>query len=65
MLIDKKLIQDKEYMNLKEVTDCLKVSERTIYRLKKSGQLKSIKWNGRIYFTMDNLKSFLITKGIL
>ena len=65
MLVDKKLIQDKEYMDIKEVSDCLKISVRTIHRLKKSGELKSLKWNGRIYFTTGNLMSFLITKGVL
>ncbi|MBU2235482.1 helix-turn-helix domain-containing protein [Patescibacteria group bacterium] len=50
-----------QLLTLKEVTEILRVSERTIYRYIDSGELKAIKI-GQWRFSQDDLSRFIFSK---
>lgn len=48
-----------QYYTVQEIRELLKISDRTLYRYIKSGQLKAEKFMSRYRISESNLKEFL------
>ena len=51
-----------EYMNIKEVAECLRIHPNTVYRWCRSGDLPAIRLGTTIRIKREDLESFLSTK---
>ncbi len=60
-----KLLEEKEFLDIKELIEILGISQNTIYRICKRKELKKYKFGGKCWFRSIELKSYLTDKGIL
>jgi hypothetical protein len=64
-LINTTLLEDKDLITIEELSESLRMSQNTIYRISFRGELKPLKYRGRNYWKVEDVKSYLIGKGIL
>lgn len=64
-LINTTLLEDKDLITIEELSASLRMSQNTIYRISFRGELKPLKYRGRNYWKVEDVKSYLIGKGIL
>jgi hypothetical protein len=64
-LINTTLLEDKDLITIEELSESLRMSQNTIYRISFKGELKPLKYRGRNYWKVEDVKSYLIGKGIL
>jgi predicted site-specific integrase-resolvase len=50
---------DKDFLNVKEVSENLKISERVVRKLFNTGKIKSKKIAGKYFTTKDILKEYI------
>ena len=55
----------REFINIKDLKQTLGTSQNTIYRICVKGDLKPYKFLGKNYWRCDDIKSYLIKKGML
>ncbi len=64
-LINTTLLEDRDLITIEELSESLRMSQNTIYRISFRGELKPLKYRGRNYWKVEDVKSYLIGKGIL
>lgn len=64
-LIKENMLNDREFIELKDLMETLGVSQNTIYRMCNRNYLRKIKYRGKCFFCTDNVKSYLQNVGIL
>lgn len=64
-LINTTLLEDKDLITIEELSESLRISQNTIYRISFKGELKPLKYRGRNYWKVEDVKRYLIGKGIL
>jgi hypothetical protein len=64
-LINESMLNDREFIELKDLKNTLGVSQNTIYRMCNRNELQKIKYRGRCWFNTNNVKSYLQSIGII
>jgi hypothetical protein len=64
-LINTTVLEEKDLLTIEELSESLRMSQNTIYRISFRGELKPLKYRGRNYWRVEDVKSYLIGKGIL
>lgn len=64
-MIKTEILNEREFINIKELSELLNTSQNTIYRLCLKGDLKPIKFLGKNYWSCIDIKYFLTNKGVL
>lgn len=49
-------------LSIEEVSDLLRISESGVYRLRRGGQLPSVKVGGRTLFEPDTIREFIASR---
>jgi hypothetical protein len=63
--INTTLLDEREFLNIKDLKHTLGTSQNTIYRICDRKELNKYKFRGKCWFRSDDVKSYLIGKGIL
>ena len=63
--INTTLLEEKEFLNIKDLKYTLGKSQNTIYRICNRKELNKYKFRGKCWFRSDEVKTYLIGKGIL
>ncbi len=63
--INTSMLSEREFINIKDLKQTLGTSQNTIYRICVKGDLKPYKFLGKNYWRCDDIKSYLIKKGML
>ena len=63
--INTTLLEEREFLNIKDLKQTLGTSQNTIYRICDRKELNKIKFRGKCFFRSSEVKSYLIGKGIL
>ena len=63
--INTTLLEDREFLNIKHLKHTLGTSQNTIYRICDKKELNKYKFRGKCWFRSDEVKTYLIGKGIL
>ncbi len=63
--INTHLLETKDYLTIEDLSEALKVSQYTIYRISNKGELKPIKYMRRNYWKSNEVIGYLNSKGIL
>ena len=64
-MINLEILTTTEWMDIDELTQCLRLSKSTIYRIKRTGQLSGIRWGDRVRYRTSDVLSFLRERGII
>lgn len=64
-LINETMLNDREFIELKDLMDTLGVSQNTIYRMCNRNDLRKIKYRGKCWFSTKNVKTYLHNLGVL
>lgn len=63
--INTTILNTKDYLTIEDLSEALKVSQYTIYRISNKGELKPYKFMRRNYWKAKEVLSYLDSKGIL
>jgi hypothetical protein len=63
--INTSLLEEREFLNIKDLKETLGTSQNTIYRICNRKELNKYKFRGKCWFRSDEVKTYLIGKGIL
>ena len=63
--INTTLLEEREFLNIKDLKETLGTSQNTIYRICDRKELNKYKFRGKCWFRSDEVKIYLIGKGIL
>jgi len=63
--INTSMLEEREFLNIRDLKETLGMSQSTIYRLCDRKELNKYKFRGKCWFRSDEVKSYLIGKGIL
>lgn len=58
-LIENELLEEKEYLTVRELMDTLSISENTIYRWVRKGRFNPYKFRNKNYFRTSEVKTYL------
>lgn len=58
-LIENELLEQKEYLTVKELMDTLNISENTLYRWVRKGRFNPTKFRNKNYFRTSEVKKYL------
>lgn len=64
-LINRTKLDEKDLLTIEELSESLRLSQNTIYRISYRGELKPIKYRGRNYWKSNEVIGYLNSKGIL
>lgn len=64
-MINVQLLNSRDWLDIDELVECLNISKSTIYRIKRRGDLKGIRWGGRVCYRSTDVRLFLVESGIL
>ena len=64
-LINKTVLEEKDLLTIEELSESLRLSQNTIYRISYRGELNPIKYRGRNYWKSNEVIGYLNSKGIL
>lgn len=64
-LINTTVLEEKDLLTIEELSESLRMSQNTIYRISFKGELKPLKYRGRNYWRVEDVKRYLIDKGML
>ena len=60
-LINTTVLEEKDLLTIEELSESLRMSQNTIYRISFRGELKPLKYRGRNYWRVEDVKSYLKT----
>jgi len=63
--INTTLLEDREFLNITDLMETLGTSQNTIYRICDRKELNKYKFRGKNWFRTEEVKTYLIGKGIL
>ena len=63
--INTTLLEEREFLNIEDLKHTLGTSQNTIYRICDRKELNKYKFRGKCWFRSEEVKSYLIDKGIL
>jgi len=63
--INTTLLEEREFLNIKDLKHTLGTSQNTIYRICDKKELNKYKFRGKCWFRSDEVKTYLIGKGII
>lgn len=63
--INTTLLEDREFLNITDLMETLGTSQNTIYRICNNKELNKYKFRGKNWFRTEEVKSYLIDKGVL
>ena len=63
--INTSMLSEREFINIKDLKQSLGTSQNTIYRICDRKELNKYKFRGKCWFRSDEVKTYLIGKGIL
>jgi predicted DNA-binding transcriptional regulator AlpA len=63
--INTTLLEEREFLNINDLKHTLGTSQNTIYRICDRKELNKYKFIGKCWFKTDEVKSYLISKGVL
>ncbi len=63
--INTSMLEEREFLNIKDLKETLGTSQNTIYRICDKKELNKYKFRGKCWFRSDEVKTYLIGKGIL
>jgi excisionase family DNA binding protein len=63
--INTSMLEEREFLNIRDLKETLGMSQSTIYRLCDRKELNKYKFRGENRFRSEEVKSYLIGKGIL
>jgi len=63
--INTTLLEEREFLNIKDLKHTLGTSQNTIYRICDRKELNKYKFRGKNWFRTEEVKSYLIDKGVL
>ena len=63
--INTSMLEEREFLNIKDLKETLGTSQNTIYRICDRKELNKYKFRGKCWFRSEEVKSYLICKGIL
>jgi len=63
--INTTLLEDREFLNINDLMETLGTSQNTIYRICDKKELNKYKFRGKNWFRTEEVKSYLIDKGVL
>ncbi len=63
--INTSMLEEREFLNIRDLKETLGMSQSTIYRLCDRKELNKYKFRGENRFRSEDVKSYLIGKGIL
>jgi excisionase family DNA binding protein len=63
--INTSMLEEREFLNIKDLKETLGTSQNTIYRICDRKELNKYKFRGKYWFRSDEVKTYLIGKGIL
>ena len=63
--INTTLLEEREFLNIKDLKETHGTSQNTIYRICDKKEINKYKFRGKCWFRSDEIKTYLIGKGIL
>jgi hypothetical protein len=63
--INTSMLEDREFLNINDLVETLGTSQNTIYRICDKKELNKYKFRGKNWFRTEEVKSYLIDKGVL
>ncbi len=63
--INTTLLEEREFLNIEDLKHTLGTSQNTIYRIWDRKELNKYKFRGKCWFRSEEVKSYLIGKGVL
>ena len=63
--INTSMLEDREFLNMNDLVETLGTSQNTIYRICDRKELNKYKFRGKNWFRTEEVKSYLIDKGVL
>ncbi len=63
--INTSMLEEREFLNIKDLKETLGMSQSTIYRICERKELNKYKFRGKCWFRSEEVKSYLIGKGVL
>ena len=63
--INTSMLEEREFLNIKDLKETLGTSQNTIYRICDKKELNKYKFRGKCWFRSEEVKSYLIDKGVL
>ena len=63
--INTSMLEDREFLNINDLVETLGSSQNTIYRICDRKELNKYKFRGKNWFRTEEVKSYLIDKGVL
>jgi len=63
--INTSMLEEREFLNIKDLKETLGTSQNTIYRICDRKELNKYKFRGKCWFRSDEVKTYLLGKGIL
>jgi predicted DNA-binding transcriptional regulator AlpA len=63
-LINTTVLEEKDLLTIEELSETLRMSQNTIYRISFRGELKPLKYRGRNYWKSNEVIKYLTDKGI-
>ena len=63
--INTTMLNEREFINIKDLKETLGTSQNTIYRICDRKELNKYKFRGKCWFRSDEVKTYLIGKGII
>ena len=63
--INTSMLEEREFLNIRDLKETLGTSQNTIYRICDRKELNKYKFRGKCWFRSDEVKIYLIGKGIL
>jgi excisionase family DNA binding protein len=63
--INTSMLEEREFLNIRDLKETLGMSQSTIYRICERKELNKYKFRGENRFRSEEVKSYLIGKGIL
>ncbi len=63
--INTSMLEERQFLNIKDLKEILGMSQSTIYRICDRKELNKYKFRGENRFRSEDVKSYLIGKGIL
>ncbi|MFP8489506.1 helix-turn-helix domain-containing protein [Gracilimonas sp. Q87] len=58
-IIENELLEEREYLTVKELMKTLNISENTLYRWVRKGRLNPTKFRNKNYFKTSDIKQYL------
>lgn len=63
-LINTTVLEEKDLLTIEELSESLRISKNTIYRISFRGELKPLKYRGRNYWKSNEVIKYLTDIGI-